>query len=229
MRYPTSDRRVSSPYGYRVHPVTEVETLHAGADFPYPGIGAPLYAVDDFTVIGAHSSYEGGNWVRLRLPDGVEATYFHMQAPSPLKVGQTGGEGTVVGHMGNTGAYTTGPHVHFETRHPDGTSFDPVPYLDRGIAAGGGAQPFPEPKEDDDMAGIRYIKRKTDPESWMIVGPTDLPYPGYQITDDVKVAETWGIMYGTEKGDAFFVVDAPVYTAIMNEAVRLYRLLNPTA
>lgn len=161
MRYPTSDRRVSSPYGYRTHPVTGENKLHAGADFPYPGLGAPLYAVANATVDAVGHSDAGGNWVRLRLDDGVEAIYFHMQARSPLHAGARIAQSSVVGYMGSTGSSTTGPHLHFETRR-GGASFDPIPYLDAGIAAAGGAQPFPQPDEeqDEDMknSGFYYTR-----------------------------------------------------------------------
>lgn len=147
MRYPTSDRYVSSPYGWRVHPVTGARKLHAGTDFPLPGLDAPLHAVADFTVVSRGYSDSGGNWVKIRLPDGVIAGYYHMRAATHLSTGHRGVEGERVGYMGSSGKFTTGPHLHFETRRADGSSFDPVPYLDQGSAAGGGSTPLPE----DDM------------------------------------------------------------------------------
>lgn len=155
MRYPTTDRRVSSPYGYRVHPVTGISTLHAGADFPHPGLGAPLLAVAEATVVSSGYSSGGGNWVTLRLPDGVLATYFHMQHPTMRPTGHGVSEAETVGYMGSTGEYTTGPHLHFETRRADGSSFDPIPYLDQGIAAGGDWSPFP----DAEPAPIPYYRK----------------------------------------------------------------------
>lgn len=141
MRFPTTDRYVSSPFGWRTHPVTGIRTLHAGADFPLPGLGAPLIAVRNFSLYAKGYSDTGGNWVALRLDDGVLAYYYHMQSPTHLTGG--GSEGSIVGRMGSSGRFTTGPHVHFETRRADGTPFDPIPYLTQGAAAGGGGSPFP--------------------------------------------------------------------------------------
>lgn len=158
MRFPTSDTRVSSPYGWRVHPITGKRTLHAGADFPW---GSTLYAVAAFTVTAAGYSVTGGWYVFLRLHDGNSAHYYHMAAASSWKIGTSGPEGATVGVMGNTGTSTTGKHLHFEMRRADGSSFDPVPYLTAGAAAGGGASPFPTPtptpeQEAPDMA-LRII------------------------------------------------------------------------
>lgn len=174
MRFPTSDRRVSSPYGYRVHPITGARTLHAGADFPYPGLGAPLVAIADLTITEVSYNAVGGHIIKGRGPDGVYPGYFHMRERSHLRVGDKVSEGARVGYMGTSGA-STGPHLHFETRRADGSSFDPIPYLTQGSAAGGGSNPFPTPTppataKDDEMP--IYI----DPTSLGVMTNPDVIY-----------------------------------------------------
>jgi hypothetical protein len=147
MRYPVNDRHVSNPYGQ-----ITADYFHYGVDFPNPGTGAPLFACKDFSLYQApYWSKQGGWSVALRFDDGVIAYYQHMQEKSHLTTG--GSEGAIVGAMGNTGSATSGPHLHFATYRQTASgleSFDPIPWLDQGIAAGGGAIPLPIPGEEDE-------------------------------------------------------------------------------
>lgn len=209
MRFPTSDRYVSSPFGWRTHPVTGLKKLHAGADFPLPGAGAALVAVLPWTFHSKGKSWGGGNWVCIRLSDGVLAYYYHMQAPSNIGPGQKGAEGAIVGRMGATGFLVTGAHLHFETRRADGTPFDPVPYLTQGSASGGGSTPFP-PVDPDQPTPPPIVHEEDE----MKYGQMHTKYPGAQYvrrtlfcpgtpyffewdSNDSTIANAWAVQFET--------------------------------
>ena len=54
--------RLSSPFGYRIHPVTGVKKLHAGMDMAVPK-GTPIYAAEAGIVIVAQWWNGYGNCV----------------------------------------------------------------------------------------------------------------------------------------------------------------------
>jgi murein DD-endopeptidase MepM/ murein hydrolase activator NlpD len=116
---------VTSPFGYRTHPIFGDTRLHTGIDIGAP-YGAPVYAADNGTVtyVGAMSGY--GNVVVVDHGGGLSTTYNHLSAFF-VGTGQSVGRGQQVGSVGCTG-YCTGPHLHFEVRI-NGTPVDPMPYL----------------------------------------------------------------------------------------------------
>lgn len=118
--FPIANAQRTSSFGYRVHPVTGENKLHAGNDYGAP-TGTPLYAVADGTVELVSSS-TGGNKVHLKGVDGWEYRYLHLSAYS-VKNGDTVKAGQEVGKVGSTGR-VTGAHLHFETRDPSGTEID---------------------------------------------------------------------------------------------------------
>lgn len=102
---------VTSPYGYRVHPITGVWRLHTGIDFGAP-TGRPIRACRGGTVVRA-SWYGGyGNAVIVDHGGGMQTLYAH-QSRIGVGVGQRVNAGDVVGYVGSTGN-STGPHLHFE-------------------------------------------------------------------------------------------------------------------
>ena len=57
------------------------------------------------------------------------ARYFHLNAVAEgLVVGETVTRGQLLGFVGNTGAYTTGTHLHYDMYNGDGF-WDPFPTL----------------------------------------------------------------------------------------------------
>lgn len=117
--------RISSPFGYRIHPVLGVKKLHTGIDIPAP-TGTPAVAVDSGTVIysGVQGSY--GNTVMIRHDNGLVSLYAHNSS-LVVKVGDRVKKGQVVTKIGSTGR-STGPHLHFEIR-VNGTAQNPLNYL----------------------------------------------------------------------------------------------------
>jgi murein DD-endopeptidase MepM/ murein hydrolase activator NlpD len=107
--------RVSSPFGYRIHPVTGERLLHTGVDLT-AAPGTPVVAASAGTVqfVGNDSGY--GKHVVLRHPKGYTSYYAHLSAfAKGLRVGAQVSQGQPLGAVGQTGV-ATGPHLHFEVR-----------------------------------------------------------------------------------------------------------------
>ena len=116
---------LTSPYGWRTHPIFGDQRLHTGIDIGAP-YGAPVIAADDGTVTyaGVMSGY--GNVIVVDHGGGIATTYNHLSAFS-VGSGQQVGRGSPIAAVGCTG-YCTGPHLHFEVRI-NGSPVDPMPYL----------------------------------------------------------------------------------------------------
>ncbi len=105
--------RVTSRFGYRVHPITKVYKLHTGIDIACP-TGTPVKAAADGIVIIAQWMPAYGYGVVLDHGGGVQTLYGHNSRLC-VSVGQSIKQGEVIAKSGSTG-YSTGPHCHFEKR-----------------------------------------------------------------------------------------------------------------
>jgi len=116
---------ITSPFGYRTHPILGTTRFHAGMDFGV-GEGTPIRAADHGVVIHADWCGGYGNAVIIQHGHDISTLYGHC---SRLLVhqGQAVRQGDVVGEVGSTGM-STGPHLHFEVRQ-GGTPVDPRGYL----------------------------------------------------------------------------------------------------
>ncbi|HEX8365210.1 MAG TPA: M23 family metallopeptidase [Allosphingosinicella sp.] len=128
MRTPLDGARVSSRFGYRIHPLFGVRRLHRGTDFAAP-VGTRVYAAADGEVASAGPNRCAGNMIRLRHDNGWTTHYFHLSAFAPqIAAGARVRQGEVIGAVGNTGTCTTGPHLHFELlidgEHTDALGID---------------------------------------------------------------------------------------------------------
>jgi len=124
--WPLSDyHTISSPYGWRIHPITKTNRLHTGADIPAPS-GTPIYAAGAGTVIysGWYGAY--GNTVIVDHGKGISSMYPH-QSKITASNGQNVKAGDLVGYVGSTG-WSTGPHLHLEVRI-NGNPTDPLAYF----------------------------------------------------------------------------------------------------
>jgi murein DD-endopeptidase MepM/ murein hydrolase activator NlpD len=122
------DYRLSSPFGFRVHPITGILQLHAGLDLVAPP-GTPIFATGDGQVRRAGVAGGYGNMVEIQHGEGLVTRYGHMDTIA-VAVGQAVTAGTVIGTLGTTGD-STGPHVHYEIRRGD-QPVDPMPFLEAG-------------------------------------------------------------------------------------------------
>lgn len=105
--------RISSGFGYRIHPVLRTRRLHAGIDFAAP-TGTPIRASAAGVVIGA--SYRGGygNTVVIDHGGGISTLYGHCSRLF-VRNGERVRQGQKIAAVGSTGL-STGPHLHFEIR-----------------------------------------------------------------------------------------------------------------
>ncbi|MBR3943417.1 MAG: peptidoglycan DD-metalloendopeptidase family protein [Clostridia bacterium] len=123
--YPTGNTTITSPYGYRIHPIYGTRKLHAGIDLP-ASTGSPIYATADGKVITAGWVSGYGNTVIIDHGGGVTSLYAHNTSLN-VSVGQTVKRGARIASAGSTGN-STGPHCHFEIRL-NGSPVNPMNYL----------------------------------------------------------------------------------------------------
>jgi hypothetical protein len=147
--------KVTSPFGWRIHPIDKVKRHHNGTDIWGPNPKIYIEAFHDGTVIAAGTS-------KLRLSNGalggvgwyvdirskINGTFYvhryaHMVENSlKVKKGQKVEAGTILGIMGNTGA-SAGRHLHFEINKgkvwrwtSDGSGFvNPLEFVKNTIEA----------------------------------------------------------------------------------------------
>jgi murein DD-endopeptidase MepM/ murein hydrolase activator NlpD len=116
---------ITSPFGWRIHPIFGTREFHAGVDIGVP-YGTTVAAADSGTVEFAGTMTGYGNVVVIDHGAGLATLYGHLSAYSVM-VGQVVGRGSPIANVGCTG-YCTGPHLHFEVRL-NGSPVDPLPYL----------------------------------------------------------------------------------------------------
>lgn len=118
--------RISSRFGPRLDPFTQVPSSHTGIDLAIVQ-GTPIKAAmsGKIAVVGYTNVY--GNYVIIDHENGYQTLYAHMQKPAPVKKGQRVAQGTRIGAVGNTG-YSTGPHLHF-TVYKNGKLINPETVL----------------------------------------------------------------------------------------------------
>jgi murein DD-endopeptidase MepM/ murein hydrolase activator NlpD len=116
---------ISSPFGWRTHPITGRKSLHTGIDIPAP-TGKALYAVGagDIIFAGWYGVY--GNAVVIDHGKGISTLYAHLSQLA-VREGQQVNQGQIIGYVGSTG-FSTGPHLHFEVRI-NGNPTDPLQYF----------------------------------------------------------------------------------------------------
>ncbi len=126
MVWPAGNRSlVTSPFGWRIHPILGVKRLHTGIDIGV-GYGTAIVAVDSGKVIYAAAMSGYGNTTIVDHGGGVSSLYAH-QASLAASYGVSVRRGQVIGYVGSTG-FSTGPHLHFEVRS-GGNPVDPLGYL----------------------------------------------------------------------------------------------------
>ena len=120
-----AEGEITSPFGWRVHPIFGTQRLHTGIDIG-ADYGDAIRAADGGVVI--HADWMGGygNAVIIDHGNGISTLFAHN---SQLLVdeGQTVAKGQTVARCGSTG-YSTGPHLHFEVRQ-NGSPVNPLNYL----------------------------------------------------------------------------------------------------
>jgi murein DD-endopeptidase MepM/ murein hydrolase activator NlpD len=103
--------KVSSPFGWRINPISHRWEFHPGIDIPL-NYGTPVLALFDGMVVWAGPRGGYGNTVILQHHDDTFTLYGHC-ARVMVYPGQTVKAGEQIGIVGSTG-YSTGPHLHLE-------------------------------------------------------------------------------------------------------------------
>ena len=113
-------------------PALHGDRTRSAADYPAP-LGSPVYAAAAGRVAFLGPRTPGGLTLILTHAGGVETSYQHLaRFPKGLRLGQNVRLRQLVGYVGQTGPYPTGPlgaqpHLHFSLRVA-GKSVDPLRY-----------------------------------------------------------------------------------------------------
>lgn len=126
MLWPVPDHyRITSPFGYRIHPIYGYRNFHRGIDIACY-YNTKIVAANSGVVIVAGWHYSYGNYIIIDH-GGKKATVYGHNTKLLVKVGQHVKKGQVISLSGSTGE-STGPHLHFEVRE-NGVVVNPLNYL----------------------------------------------------------------------------------------------------
>ncbi|MGM9550740.1 MAG: murein hydrolase activator EnvC family protein [Clostridia bacterium] len=120
-----NSKRITSKYGYRIHPVYKTKKFHSGIDIG-AAYGLPIVAAEDGTVVTAKYGSGYGKYIVINHGSGITTLYGHcssllVSSGDKVKKGQT------IAKIGSTGV-STGNHLHFEVRI-NGQTADPLTYV----------------------------------------------------------------------------------------------------
>lgn len=116
---------MSSPFGWRIHPVYGDRRFHNGIDLAAYA-GTPIIATRSGKITQAEYNWSAGNFVAVDHGDGFVTKYLHM-THYIVKVGDTVTAGQVIGYVGTTGT-STGNHLHFGVFYR-GEAVNPALYI----------------------------------------------------------------------------------------------------
>ncbi|MBW0433098.1 M23 family metallopeptidase [Leptospira yasudae] len=120
--YPVQEVHFTSPF-YKRRVYNKIKgKAHGGVDFK-GGVGTPIFAINDGTVILSRPMYYEGNFTVIDHGLEVYSLYMH-QSELNVKVGDKVKKGDQIGKVGSTGM-STGPHLHLGLR-AQGTMVDPL-------------------------------------------------------------------------------------------------------
>ena len=119
--------RISSPFGYRIHPITGVYSLHKGTDM-VSAKNTPILAANSGKVSKAYNYVNGGYGKYLIIDHGGGYVTLYAHCNEVLvKKGDVVTKGQQIAKVGTTGN-STGYHLHFEIRI-NNTAVDPMDYF----------------------------------------------------------------------------------------------------
>jgi murein DD-endopeptidase MepM/ murein hydrolase activator NlpD len=120
---------VSSPFGYRIHPILKVNKMHTGIDIAAAG-GTNILAANAGTVITAGWNNSYGYMVMIDHGGGIVTLYAHSSKLLVSK-GDIVTRGQTIAKVGSTGM-STGNHLHFEVR-VNGVYKNPLEYVSASV------------------------------------------------------------------------------------------------
>lgn len=128
--------RITSGFGYRIHPILRFARLHRGVDFG-AGWGSPIVAAADGQVAAAGWAGGYGRQVRIAHAGGIGTSYSHM-SQIVAEPGSFVRQGQLIGYVGSSGL-STGPHLHYEV-YRGGQAVNPLSVRFASAPAVDGAQ-----------------------------------------------------------------------------------------
>lgn len=194
--------RVTSPYGWRIHPIYGDRRWHRGIDLVKPHQhpipvwvgGRVKFAGDGQKAIGF-----GGYGLTVAVQDQRKYLHIYSHLDSiAVKVGETVKRGDVIGRQGMTGL-ATGSHLHYEMRarsHPDwgwSTDIDPGKYLTTL------RQPVPTNLEIQRVVTPVYRGRPLPFDAYLINGTSYVPVRWFAENMGAKVG------WGEEQGGTVYI------------------------
>lgn len=117
---------ISSPFGYRINPVTRTFSFHSGLDIAADE-GEKIKAAYYGTVTKVDYDDVSGKYIELTHSDGLVTRYLHC-SEIIAEEGMVVRSGETIALVGSTGR-STGPHLHFVIEI-DGEKVNPLYVLD---------------------------------------------------------------------------------------------------
>lgn len=115
LKKPVGNAKVSSDYGWRIHPVLKRKKFHHGVDFSVP-TGTPVKAGQSGQVVYAGWMSGYGKLIVIKHNNTYSTVYGHLHSfGQGIKVGSRVNKGQIIAKSGNTGR-STGAHLHYEIR-----------------------------------------------------------------------------------------------------------------
>ena len=103
---------ITSKFGPRISPFTGKKAFHSGLDIGSPR-GREIKAPASGKVVAAAYDTRMGKFIRINHGYGVETTYGHL-SKMLVRYGKRVKRGDVIGLVGSTGKFSTGPHLHYQ-------------------------------------------------------------------------------------------------------------------
>ncbi len=121
---PLEKMRITSPYGFRVHPIKLKPIHHNGVDLA--ARGSPIFNIISGYVVNAGESPTLGKFLVIESGDDIQVIYGHLSRLMVQK-GECVPPGHLLGISGRTGL-TTGEHLHLSVKIR-GQFIDPILFL----------------------------------------------------------------------------------------------------
>ena len=115
---PVKNCYITSPFGYRMHPILKKKKFHTGLDFAAKGKKRAVRSKSDGVVYFASKNGSYGYMVKIVHAYGFKTYYAHLKKKLLVKKGDFVTKGDILGYIGNTGR-STAPHLHYEIRFLD--------------------------------------------------------------------------------------------------------------
>jgi len=127
-RKPLTDTIVTSPYGYRIHPILGNRHFHTGIDYR-ASVGTNVHASEEGVVSGTGQLGNYGLYIIIDHDGGYQTVYSHLNRVN-VRIKDRVQSGQVIAETGDTGI-STGPHLHFEIRK-EGIPVNPALFFPGG-------------------------------------------------------------------------------------------------